>query len=989
MGPSRAQRAEKCAKSRSKRKLERDALRAINHRSGMALGQVAAGKEVPAVVGTTPKRVRFEEPPVRVSSSEPRGTRFPRDSYYYASHVGLSRAVTPLFLTPVEVLANNTSFGWEGYSLVGRGEPLFAVYFDDDPRLPPLPALALHAEDTARKAARLSTEAREKEDRKLARLVTRYYRNLELLQFMRCVWDALMLGFQEIRLSDRCAKRVGLHGPLLNSRCARAANRFKAELVMQPLKTASRLKALASGLRGWFFGRKRPEDPLVRCVTAKWQGLIMSYIGRALPAPPADESLLDGLRSRLTSEPVPENPAWRPWLKAYLDRMTPTEPVALTTAPSGHAGLGYPRNQGGHAAAVTDLVVLGMAMRLKDGPHPAPQLPPVRFAFDPVDYGMAPESQRGTFVGARTMAEPERPEDIPYGALLRQAGLSGAYQEDLRRGVAAVLDSIGIVPVLPIVAPEKGLKTRIPTATLTAVNLVQQLFRRVADSYLIRDCRISGTMGGTLRPRLSGEGPYFSADMSSATDFHPFWLTRSLYEELSSRDVRLAPYRKWVPLLFGPRAVLQPWGKGGSMYLNTGGTIDAPRSPVGARPAPDWDLRRRTTRGIYPLVMTTEVQDWATSFLGWVAETTDPRNGYVSTVGAMMGDPTSFPLMPLVSAFAAELAGHSKTEGKLCGDDALFGRFAGKAHLWKQNARSCGGSVNDGKTEEHELHGLFCEVAHVSGKPIGTTILSNWVAPPGGSKGSVTWATQPMTCVQQNVSQGRNRKRGLWVYSPHFQTQRLAYFLGLPVGAPEELGGLNHPLFPKGPIDVGLRLRWQTYLSGLDSFQLSYGTGLSLLPTAHQLMRTKAADAARDVVMERRNAIVHGYAEEGEKPLMTTSPTNPRGGRLLTVSEFADEMSSPLVTWELYFRDPVRSADVPSVRKAASTFRSKVSSSAPISGTLANVLREISRKKAVYVTGEAQAIARSNKTELKYGLEGVPARKTRKNHWIPGREAWE
>jgi hypothetical protein len=154
-------------------------------------------------------------------------------------------------------------------------------------------------------------------------------------------------------------------------------------------------------------------------------------------------------------------------------------------------------------------------------------------------------------------------------------------------------------------------------------------------------------------------------------------------------------------------------------------------------------------------------------------------------------------------------------------------------------------------------------------------------------------------------------------------------------------------------------------------------------------MRSKAADEARSVIEERRLAIVFGYAEDGERPLLTTNPVGPRGNANFDISQFSDELASPLVTWELYFRDPVISPDVPSVRVAAAKFRRKVQKCSPISGRLSHVLAELRRKKAVYVTHEARSLARSTRIDLRYGLEGTPARRSMKSHWIPGREAWE
>jgi len=203
------------------------------------------------------------------------------------------------------------------------------------------------------------------------------------------------------------------------------------------------------------------------------------------------------------------------------------------------------------------------------------------------------------------------------------------------------------------------------------------------------------------------------------------------------------------------------------------------------------------------------------------------------------------------------------------------------------------------------------------------------------------------------------------------------------------MGGINHPLFPR--VALHDQAKWMTYLSGLDVFKLTYGTGLSVIRSPHQLMRKVAADRARELVYQRDLTRLLEILELGsasEVPLLTRDPGVEHPPRFPTLTEWTEKLASPLITWEFFFRPPVVPESAPSVRRAARKFRTKVSHSLPISGRMANVVRELGHKKDIFVALDPNT-GFTSPVLTRYGLEGGrTAQKTVKSHWIPGREMW-
>jgi hypothetical protein len=353
----------------------------------------------------------------------------------------------------------------------------------------------------------------------------------------------------------------------------------------------------------------------------------------------------------------------------------------------------------------------------------------------------------------------------------------------------------------------------------------------------------------------------------------------------------------------------------------------------------------------------------------------------------MMGDPTSFPIMPLISAYGSMKVGHPRCDGKFTGDDASLSGFPKtKVSEYNDAVTSLGGNVNTLKSFWDPNHALFCEVPFINGIPEHYTLLSTWNAPPGGSKGQITWASQALVAVQQNIQQGRPRGVGLWEYSPLWHMQKAAYLIGLPIGAPPEFGGISHPKFPAS--STSDHLKWLSYMSGLDTRKLLSGTGLSLMPTPFQEARAKAASFVMDMVQDRELQIVTAMQSQGTirpMPRIVSECAYDGPRKLVSIEAACDEAAAPLVAWEFYYRKPIIADAAPSIRKAHRKFSRKIYKSPLIKGSFSNVKREVARKQSLFLRKRPPVPAH----KVSYGLEtSNPLRRYRLPHWVAGRTDW-
>jgi hypothetical protein len=844
----------------------------------------------------------------------------PRLDEYYKSHMGLSihGRLKPLLKYPVEVLADCSALHFTGDDIWGDGESILNVS-------PPkqLPGLSLHewytlwAEDL-RQALAILAKANPKDSK-----VKRYRRNLEVLEFMRATWDALLIGYQVERAIH--LTRYGTYS-VLDSRRLQGVNRFRSQLVYHPYEAAKRLKAIAQANRAWYFGGPEPIGRLLR-FREKKIAMQASYIARALPpAPPSSEGL-KGLMSRLTSTPPPEPSYWKPFVKAYFERWKISRVKDLFTMPSANAALGYPRFVGGHVTGVQHLVLLGYALRKVRGSRESITLDRddgLGGYLELLSQSLHPSSTGGF--------EAEKLFKQPWDELEKTLPGAGRYlQSYLKEGTLYVLDNLDIVPILPIVAEERGLKTRFPTCSLTAVNLVQQILRRVIDQCMVQDPRFSEALGGQGGIDMRNEsGPWYSQDATAATDYHPQWLTQAVYEELAERYRELRPYRKYFNLLFGPKKILleDDHEVFPNSFYSPGGLLESyPRAPL---------LDDRFTPGVKE-----EEFGHASIILrlwdNWLAFLRD-REGVKTTTGQMMGDPTSFPPLMLVSVCAAEqtLREHPYTPKeskrrhprlkrsepvmKGIGDDALIPRWtAVRRQCYDGHLGQLAAEISIPKSFWHLVKGLIAEVPTIGGHEVPFWPLSVLVAPPGGSKGHVTWFSQSESFGGDPSRPSKRVPKFFWRLSPYWYTLQTARRLGLPVSAAVSYGGVGYPVYPAA--SLLWHVQWLSYLSSMPLDKLVVGLGIGPLGASQQGLLDEAARGWLKEVLAARVQ----WDKEGLELLSGCALTDD-GELRVSLKEGFRKAVGQLRSVEFYFRAPPESLEphAPSVRRAARRFEQKV-----------------------------------------------------------------
>jgi hypothetical protein len=555
-----------------------------------------------------------------------------------------------------------------------------------------------------------------------------------------------------------------------------------------------------------------------------------------------------------------------------------------------------------------------------------------------------------------------RPPKEDFAALFREPwdvlesklpGTSKILQYYLRKGTFYVMDSITYLPILPLVADEKGLKTRYPTACLTASNLIQQVLRRAIDHIMVNDPRFSQSLGGSRDVNLKGErGPWYSQDATAATDLHAQWLTQTIYEEIAHFYPELQPYTKYFNKLFGVKKLLPGLSQSDVAPINW--LRQYPRAPLLDDSLLD-----------DPNVVTEVYQGHASLILDltdqWI-KSLNALTGVLTKTGQMMGDPTSFPPLMLHTLYCAESAvkafPYRNSEMKRfhkylrredvvlkgVGDDALKPRWtlARRKH-YDALFIAMGGRLSYEKCFYHPSKGIIAEVPHEGGFPIPSFSTSVLVAPPGGSKGHVTWSSQA-AAIAGNVDRPRIYfSKFLWRSSPYYYTWRLADRLGIPISAPDAWGGISVPLVPhRSTTD---HVNWLRYLSQQKISSLIAGVGLSIGEPSHKTFLDESARQWLDQVLVDAAAC----ADAGI-PFLDPSCLSDEAMVRKSLKEAYRSTLGRVRAAEFYFRAPAAAlSHNPSVRVAVRKFQQKVRSSvpSPVSG-YEKTLKSLDEKTSLY-----------------------------------------
>lgn len=709
----------------------------------------------------------------------------------------------------------------------------------------------------------------------------KYFKKLELLEYCRCVFDCVAIAFQAIRKQS-----------IIPSLSIRSLARLKKQICNDPEGVALRLKNLAFHCRKSYFLSLPVTDHLVSKLSYK-DRMQFSYVARGLPSPLKvdDKQLFAELKERLTSQPPQFDPEWKEFLHRFFAGFK-SDDVSYEINPSVSGAIGYNRSVEGHSAALQAITLIGFYVapfrnQLLDGNWGAyfTKIPTgvvlndfegfVKFVIKHVNSKVSRQNQildedyedvaaiftRKTYGDNYDLVPPifasgepnlqtlGRPDGQPVTRAQRvvmefltnnskKLVNIDSRQETMRAanrfasdcliiGCKYLLEQIPMAIVEPLTAPERGLKTRIPTKALTFVNVLQGVLRSAMDSLLRLHPSISQSLGGNVPLPLQEEGPFYSIDLSTATDYHPHWLTTTAYQILVEK---FCPelYDFDLEKLLGPKFVLEeqvpPPPECSMKILELVSWINKPSNcPVDLSAYPKVD----------PAVYLEELHD---NYLSWL-KSLYKLKGYTTTVGQMMGDPTSFPIMPLVTLFVCEKVGSPLPY--TCGDDGVISKCSQEQReLINHTFRSLGSQPNESKGWYSQTKFLFRELVWENGNQVDFHLLSLWTAPPGASKGTINWYNLPASHIGDRVAKGLPtdltslRQSGLYKYTKFQAEWDLAQYLGLPLGAVGFMGGINHPQRSCDPIGLSwsYHCRWYAYLSSLPVSELVMKKGLTLVP---------------------------------------------------------------------------------------------------------------------------------------------------------------
>jgi hypothetical protein len=645
-------------------------------------------------------------------------------------------------------------------------------------------------------------------------------RLMSLACFMSQVWDSLRLGLQY----------AGVHPTALRRSILMEA------LLVAPEQFALQLKRDAATCRANAFNQSELKCGLVTEMDGMkgLKALRFSMLGRSLPAPMTpDPSTLESYLNRMTSEPPEIQPEI--WLQDWFRNHMPAKLKHLGFTIGTSSCVEFSRADGGIPAVCAVLVALGHQENNGD----------IKRIFSHYD-GLSP-SQLG--ITQIFWAEGENGIQWPiaykwrcllYGALL----VCEALQREQVTPAAYVIE-----------APEKGLKTRVPTAGIAPVVVLQHCLRAYVDQFMVNDCRIgpSITPGDAMRtpiipPDWEDQDYHLrSLDATTATDRHPFAWQRAIYTEL----FKYLPETEWfnrlkalIPILCGPRYLTTQRACGHPKLMD----VDPP--PIWWQNLPPgikdevrkyakfvdkggdgsfWPEGRESHILLDEDDFTRQYRFWPgmsqslreeilesitqpggpayagvrNSLSGFIVPLEDivefhrnfQREGILTSVGAMMGEPTSWPGLSLMNVMTWELAipferwYHIRTTG----DDALAYTTVEEDQRWNQILAQHGVSISLDKDYASKLYGLYTEVitGH-NGEPIGIAPLSTLAGPFGGSKGTIHWAACPAhTQIVVDRVNAEPFARRFFRTSRFWPQLVAAHLLHLPLNFPLTWGGID------------------------------------------------------------------------------------------------------------------------------------------------------------------------------------------------------
>jgi hypothetical protein len=193
--------------------------------------------------------------------------------------------------------------------------------------------------------------------------------------------------------------------------------------------------------------------------------------------------------------------------------------------------------------------------------------------------------------------------------------------------------------------------------------------------------------------------------------------------------------------------------------------------------------------------------------------------------GAMMGDPTSWPGLPLMTLFSWEQSSTRPNDVSTTGDDAYMQMSEEEKTSFDYHMTTQGTEFSDPKDFFCLNLLVYIEQVRRDREVVPIQSVTPLSAPLGGSKGESSWATAPASAVALGTARGALPRPRQWRASRFFPEWRALQRLGVPTHLPPRWGGLG---LPGGKFEIGIYHKlWANKVAKLSRLDLVLrGTGL-------------------------------------------------------------------------------------------------------------------------------------------------------------------
>lgn len=373
-----------------------------------------------------------------------------------------------------------------------------------------------------------------------------------------------------------------------------------------------------------------------------------------------------------------------------------------------------------------------------------------------------------------------------------------------------------ISPVVATVIRDRGGKHRIPTMTWIPALVCASILRSAVDGYTRHDGKMKYCFGETPRGDIPGYKPgtlLRSLDLNKATDLHSYRLTRGIYEKIfpmlqSKLNLpksflqitldSLLPINNTRPIFkrIGPPGHIEPVvgyrTEPDPFWVKIHCTKPLLYKGIGLDILPQVKKAESVTRDIFSYEeIDRRILAFENVYLEFENFSLRPLGR--ACKGPPMGEPLSFPVMPLLTIYTYEKT-HRDFEGKhllCCGDDALGRTTKSLSQRWSQALEQLGAEVNLSKDAIHRDKSVFIEIVCKDGEPIGLPFAPLFSVPT--SKWEVNFMTLSGVIgdLLQRVKGSRRLARRLTINSRIFREVSALRKRGVPVTLPRFACGLG------------------------------------------------------------------------------------------------------------------------------------------------------------------------------------------------------